>query len=199
MPASLARRTMGLTHRLFGIRSCNEVITGNRERPCLEYDIKRCLAPCVAAICSQAQYHEAVQRTQLFFEGKNEELVDRLTDSMNGSRGRRAVRRGGASARRRAHHSDAARSAAEDCDGADGRSRRVRPAHGTGGRGRARLRDARRPSARARRAGRERGYFGLGGGNPSGLGGAVLRRSARARPRSISRVSPKTPSSSKRG
>ena len=50
MPASLARRTMGLTHRLFGIRSCNEVITGNRERPCLEYDIKRCIAPCVAAI-----------------------------------------------------------------------------------------------------------------------------------------------------
>jgi len=82
MPASLARRTMGLTHRLFGIRSCNEVITGNRERACLEYDIKRCLAPCVAAICSQAQYHEAVQRTQLFFEGKNDELVGRLTESM---------------------------------------------------------------------------------------------------------------------
>ncbi len=83
MPASLARRTMGLTHRLFGIRSCNEVITGNRDRPCLEYDIKRCLAPCVSAICTQSAYHEAVARTQLFFEGKNEELVDRLTESMN--------------------------------------------------------------------------------------------------------------------
>ncbi len=83
MPASLARRTMGLTHRLFGIRSCNEVITGNRDRPCLEYDIKRCLAPCVSAICTQSAYHEAVERTQLFFEGKNEELVERLTESMN--------------------------------------------------------------------------------------------------------------------
>ena len=82
MPASLARRTMGLTHRLFGIRSCNEVITGNRERPCLEYDIKRCIAPCVAAICSQEQYATAVQHTQLFFEGKNEELIERLTASM---------------------------------------------------------------------------------------------------------------------
>lgn len=82
MPASLARRTMGLTHRLFGIRSCNEVITGTRERPCLEYDIKRCIAPCVAAICSQAQYGAAVQHTQLFFEGKNEELIERLTTSM---------------------------------------------------------------------------------------------------------------------
>ena len=45
MPASLARRTMSLTHKLFGIRSCNEVITGERGRPCLEYDIKRCVAP----------------------------------------------------------------------------------------------------------------------------------------------------------
>ena len=82
MPASLARRTMGLTHRLFGIRSCNEVITGNRERPCLEYDIKRCIAPCVAAICSREQYATAVDHTHLFFEGKNEELIDRLTASM---------------------------------------------------------------------------------------------------------------------
>ena len=82
MPASLARRTMGLTHRLFGMRSCNEVITGNRERPCLEYDIKRCIAPCVAAICSKEQYDVAVQHTHLFFEGKNDELIDRLTASM---------------------------------------------------------------------------------------------------------------------
>jgi excinuclease ABC subunit C len=83
MPASLARRTMGLTHRLFGIRSCNEVITGNRERPCLEYDINRCIAPCVSAICSREQYDEAVQHTLLFFEGKNDELIERLMGSMN--------------------------------------------------------------------------------------------------------------------
>ncbi len=83
MPASLARRTMGLTHRLFGMRSCNEVITGNRERPCLEYDIKRCIAPCVVAICSKEQYDAAVQHTHLFFEGKNDELIDRLTASMS--------------------------------------------------------------------------------------------------------------------
>jgi excinuclease ABC subunit C len=82
MPASLARRTMGLTHRLFGIRSCNEIITGMRDRPCLEYDIKRCIAPCVAALCSKEEYDEAVHRTQLFFEGRNEELIGRLTDSM---------------------------------------------------------------------------------------------------------------------
>ena len=58
MPAAFARKTMSLTHRLFGIRSCNEVITGQRDRPCLEYDIKRCVAPCVAEVCSPEQYAE---------------------------------------------------------------------------------------------------------------------------------------------
>ena len=53
LPAKLARRSMTLSHRLFGIRSCNETITGLRPRPCLEYDIKRCVAPCVAALCTE--------------------------------------------------------------------------------------------------------------------------------------------------
>src|SRR5678816_1868162 len=59
MPAAVARRTMSLAHRLFGIRSCNEIIDGKRDRPCLEYDIKRCLAPCVDAICSIDEYGKA--------------------------------------------------------------------------------------------------------------------------------------------
>ena len=41
LPATLARKTMSLTHKLFGIRSCNEVITGKRDRACLEYDINQ--------------------------------------------------------------------------------------------------------------------------------------------------------------
>src|ERR671930_2284638 len=82
LPAKLARRTMALSHRLFGIRSCNEVITGKRGRPCLEYDIKRCIAPCVAEICTPDEYARAVQMTQLFLEGKNEELVKTLRARM---------------------------------------------------------------------------------------------------------------------
>src|SRR5215510_4355429 len=82
LPASLGRRTMALTHRLFGIRSCNEVITGERGRPCLEYDIKRCLAPCVREICSPEEYRVAVADTQLFLEGRNEELVADLRRRM---------------------------------------------------------------------------------------------------------------------
>jgi len=82
MPAKLGRRTMSLTHRLFGIRSCNEVITGERARPCLEYDIRRCIAPCVREICSEEQYASAVQHTRLFLEGRNDELVVQLRERM---------------------------------------------------------------------------------------------------------------------
>jgi len=83
LPAKLARRTMALAHRVFGIRSCNEVITGQRGRPCLEYDIKRCVAPCVAEICTEEQYAVAVANTKLLLEGRNDELVARLRDRMN--------------------------------------------------------------------------------------------------------------------
>lgn len=82
MPASLARRTMTLAQRLFGIRSCNEVIDGKRDRPCLEYDIKRCIAPCVDSVCSIAQYDVAVQQARLLMDGKQDELAERLRVDM---------------------------------------------------------------------------------------------------------------------
>jgi len=85
MPASFARKTMALTHRLFGIRSCNEIIDGRRGRPCLEYDIKRCLAPCVADICSEDRYRRAADDTRLFLEGRNDELVADLKARMAGA------------------------------------------------------------------------------------------------------------------
>jgi excinuclease ABC subunit C len=87
LPASLARRTMSLTHRLFGMRSCNETITGERGRPCLEYDIKRCIAPCVREICSADEYRVAVEHTRLFLEGRNDELVSDLRARMSTAAG----------------------------------------------------------------------------------------------------------------
>jgi excinuclease ABC subunit C len=83
LPASLARRTMSLTHRLFGIRSCNEAIDGERGRPCLEYDIKRCIAPCVREICSEETYGAAVADTKMFLEGRTDELAATLARRMN--------------------------------------------------------------------------------------------------------------------
>ena len=102
MPAQFARKTMSLTHRLFGMRSCNEVITGKRDRPCLEYDIKRCIAPCVETICSADEYSRAVKLTNLFLEGRNDELIKtletRMTDAASAERFEEA-----------AHHRDAMR------------------------------------------------------------------------------------------
>jgi excinuclease ABC subunit C len=82
LPASLARKTMSLTHRLFGIRSCNEIITGERGRPCLEFDIKRCIAPCVHELCTEEEYRVAVEHTKLFLEGRSDELLAGLRTRM---------------------------------------------------------------------------------------------------------------------
>src|SRR4029078_4775040 len=59
IPPKLGRRTAGVVHKVFGIRSCKEVLNGRRPRPCLQYDIGRCLAPCVAEVCSIERYRQA--------------------------------------------------------------------------------------------------------------------------------------------
>jgi excinuclease ABC subunit C len=87
LPASLARRTITLSQRLFGLRSCNEVITGQRGRPCLEYDIKRCIAPCVETICSPDEYARAAADARLFLEGRRDELIDDLDERMHEAAG----------------------------------------------------------------------------------------------------------------
>jgi excinuclease ABC subunit C len=93
MPASVARRTMTLAHRLFGIRSCNEIIDGKRDRPCLEYDIKRCVAPCVDSICTIEQYRHSVEQARLLIEGRQDELVGGLQDEMREAAGREEFER----------------------------------------------------------------------------------------------------------
>jgi excinuclease ABC subunit C len=82
IPAKLGRRTASLTHKLFGVRSCKEVLNGRRPRPCLQYQIHRCLAPCVASICSLERYRQAAQDAKLFLEGRTEEVVRRLRGEM---------------------------------------------------------------------------------------------------------------------
>src|SRR5688500_18248065 len=82
IPAALARRTARVVHRVFGVRSCKEVLNGRRPRPCLQYQIKRCIAPCVAEICSLDRYHRAAADARLFLEGRTEEVVRRLRGEM---------------------------------------------------------------------------------------------------------------------
>jgi len=82
IPAKLGRRTASLTHRIFGIRSCKETLNGRRPRPCLQYQIHRCLAPCVAEICSPERYRQASEDARLFLEGRTDEVVKRLRVAM---------------------------------------------------------------------------------------------------------------------
>jgi excinuclease ABC subunit C len=82
IPASLGRKTAGLVRKLFGIRSCKETLNGRRPRPCLQYQIKRCLAPCVAEVCTLDRYHRSCEDARLFLEGRTEEVVRRLRSEM---------------------------------------------------------------------------------------------------------------------
>jgi excinuclease ABC subunit C len=82
IPASLGRRTAGLTRKLFGIRSCKETLNGRRPRPCLQHQIGRCLAPCVVEVCALDRYRQACEDARLFLEGRTEEVVRRLRGEM---------------------------------------------------------------------------------------------------------------------
>jgi excinuclease ABC subunit C len=83
IPASLGRKTAGLVRKVFGIRSCKEALNGRRPRPCLQYQIKRCLAPCVAEVCSLERYHRSCEDARLFLEGRTEDVVRRLRAAMD--------------------------------------------------------------------------------------------------------------------
>jgi excinuclease ABC subunit C len=87
IPASLGRRTSGLVRKLFGIRSCKEALNGKRPRPCLQYQIKRCLAPCVAEVCTLERYQKSCEGARLFLEGRTEEVVRRLRAEMEEAAG----------------------------------------------------------------------------------------------------------------
>ena len=82
IPASEARRTIRMVHQEFQLRSCSEDLDGQRDRPCLYYQIGQCLAPCVEEICSQDRYAEAVNEARMFLDGRGAELARRLKDKM---------------------------------------------------------------------------------------------------------------------
>ncbi len=75
------RKTLKLIKRLFPYRSCDKIITGRDERPCLEYYINRCIAPCTAA-ASLSDYRTVIDQVKLFMDGKSESVVNQLTKDM---------------------------------------------------------------------------------------------------------------------
>src|SRR5512136_3018740 len=83
LPASYARQTIKLVNKYFKLRTCNLEIDGTLPRPCLDYQMKRCLGPCVAGLCTREQYDAAVEDVKLLLSGKSEELIRQLESRMN--------------------------------------------------------------------------------------------------------------------
>jgi len=81
-PASLAIRIKKLVHQYFGIRNCSIDIDHGLPRPCLQYHLKRCLAPCVPSLCSKERYMAATDDVKLLLEGRTSNLVEQLRARM---------------------------------------------------------------------------------------------------------------------
>ena len=79
--AKSVRTTLDLVKKLFPWRSCDKEITGSDPRPCLEYYIRRCIAPCTS-FCTPDEYKEVIDQTMLFLDGKSETVVKQLKTAM---------------------------------------------------------------------------------------------------------------------
>jgi excinuclease ABC subunit C len=78
---SAVRETLNLLQKIFKVRSCRDGFFRNRTRPCLQYQIKRCSAPCVDYIDSP-DYLAAVAQVRLFLQGKDQEVINQLIEDM---------------------------------------------------------------------------------------------------------------------
>ena len=79
--AASARETLDVIEKHFLLRTCTDYNFKNRARPCLQYQIKRCLGPCVLPVDS-GEYHQNLKQAVLFIEGKNQELLRDLRRAM---------------------------------------------------------------------------------------------------------------------
>jgi excinuclease ABC subunit C len=75
------RETLNLLQKIFRIRSCQDSFFAHRSRPCLQYQINRCTAPCVELITPEA-YQAEVERVALFLEGKSQTLIQNCIQQM---------------------------------------------------------------------------------------------------------------------
>jgi len=79
--AGAVRESLNLLQKIFPVRQCEDSFFKNRSRPCLQYQIKRCTAPCVELI-SKEKYEEDVRHATMFLEGKNSQVIDELVKKM---------------------------------------------------------------------------------------------------------------------
>lgn len=79
--AGAVKEALNYLQRLFLLRNCEDAYFNNRSRPCLQYEIRRCSAPCVGKI-SEADYQDSVRQATLFLGGKGQELLKELQQRM---------------------------------------------------------------------------------------------------------------------
>ncbi len=79
--AGAVRESLNQIYRLLGLRQCRDTVFSNRTRPCLQYQINRCTAPCVGYI-SQEEYARDVDAAVEFLKGRNAAVIDHLTERM---------------------------------------------------------------------------------------------------------------------
>ncbi|MBP8008215.1 MAG: excinuclease ABC subunit UvrC [Thiopseudomonas sp.] len=75
------RESLSLLQKAFKVRQCEDSFYNNRSRPCLQYQIKRCKAPCVGLVDAD-EYAEDVRLSVMFLEGRSNALTDELTRNM---------------------------------------------------------------------------------------------------------------------
>ena len=85
--ASSIRETLSIVNRYFQLRTCTDSVMANRRRPCLQYQIKRCPAPCVYSV-PQEEYRRSVEEVGLFLEGKADELTAQIQERMKAAAGK---------------------------------------------------------------------------------------------------------------
>lgn len=79
--ASAARESLNFLQKVFRVRQCDDSFFRNRSRPCLQYQIGRCTAPCVGLI-DEESYAEDVRHSEMFLSGQSSDLVAELADRM---------------------------------------------------------------------------------------------------------------------
>jgi excinuclease ABC subunit C len=82
--AGAVRDSLQFLQKTFRVRQCEDSVFKNRSRPCLQYQIKRCTAPCVEFI-NKEDYANDLRHTRMFLTGNNQELMTELADQMDQS------------------------------------------------------------------------------------------------------------------
>nr|WP_310616888.1 excinuclease ABC subunit UvrC [Pantoea cypripedii] len=76
------RETLALLQKVFPIRQCENSVYRNRSRPCLQYQIGRCLGPCVAGLVTEEEYAQQTDYVRLFLAGKDDQVLNQLVKRM---------------------------------------------------------------------------------------------------------------------